>query len=388
MATQFQDPTDPAQNDGDNELPKQSEFEVPSEEGALDAEAADTTLEALLSTVDSQLISAKLEIEKLLGTLHSQSASTASAQADDVVLHNIVGVGIGLGSDDSFAGPPGQPVLELYAIEPEAPSELKARLASTVGVSSLASADFPVNVIRTGIIDAFPHRFRERPAPGGISVGHRDITAGTLGCLARGLTSPRANRLLVLSNNHVLANSNAGRIGDPILQPGPADGGRDPGDKIAILERFVPINFAPGSFNYVDAATGWAWPDRVRPEHVYLSGGTRHYFRVGTTPVAPTPGLIVGKTGRTTQLTRGTVTAIGVTINVTYPGGRVAQFRDQVRVQGSAGDFSAGGDSGSLIWTWDARRAPVALLFAGGGGSTFGNRITRVLSALDIRIVA
>lgn len=388
MATQYQDPTDPGQDDGEDPFPKQSEFEAPSEEGALDAEAADTTLEALLSTVDSQIISAKVEIEKLLGTLQSQSASAYSAQSDDVVLHNLAGVGIGLGSDESFAGPPGQPVLELYTIEPESQSELKKRLASTVGVSSLADADFPVNVIRTGIIDAFPHRFRDRPAPGGVSVGHRDITAGTIGSLARGLTAPRANRLLVLSNNHVLANTNAGRIGDPILQPGPADGGRDPADKIAILERFVPINFAAGSVNYVDAATAWAWPDRVRQEHVYLSGGTRTYFRIGTTPVAPTPGLAVGKSGRTTQLTRGTVTAIGVTINVSYPGGRSAQFRDQVRVVGSTGDFSAGGDSGSVIWTWDARRAPVALLFAGGGGQTFGNRITRVLSALDIRIVA
>jgi hypothetical protein len=29
----------------------------------------------------------------------------------------------------------------------------------------------------------------------------------------------------------------------------------------------------------------------------------------------------------------------------------------------------------------------VGLLFAGGGGTTFGNRITRVLSALDVRMV-
>src|SRR5438309_2051812 len=45
-------------------------------------------------------------------------------------------------------------------------------------------------------------------------------------------------RRVVLSNNHILANSNAARIGDPILQPGPADAGtRD--DTIATLERFV-----------------------------------------------------------------------------------------------------------------------------------------------------
>jgi hypothetical protein len=96
----------------------------------------------------------------------------------------------------------------------------------------------------------------------------------------------------------------------------------------------------------------------------------------------------VGKSGRTTQLTRGTVTAVGVTINVNYGSGRVARFVNQIAVRAPSGDFSQGGDSGSLIWTWDARRAPVGLLFAGGGGTTFGNRIANVLAALDVQIVA
>src|SRR5439155_937308 len=57
---------------------------------------------------------------------------------------------------------------------------------------------------------------RIRPAPGGVSIGHVQITAGTLGVLAR-----RNGRPVILSNNHVLANQNAGRVGDPIRQPGP-----------------------------------------------------------------------------------------------------------------------------------------------------------------------
>jgi hypothetical protein len=190
----------------------------------------------------------------------------------------------------------------------------------------------------------------------------------------------------VLSNNHVLANSNAAALGDPIVQPGPYDGGKAPQDTIAILERFVPINFSGGN-NLVDAATGWAWPDRVRKELVYVSGGKLVYFNVGNTPVAAVPGLAVGKTGRTTQLTSGRVTAVGVTVNVSYGGGRVAKFVNQIAVRAASGDFSQGGDSGSLIWTWDSRRAPVGLLFAGGGGTTFANRIGDVLAALDISLV-
>ena len=192
---------------------------------------------------------------------------------------------------------------------------------------------------------------------------------------------------MVLSNNHVLANSNNAVFGDCICQPGPADGGRCPQDQIAILERFVPINFAGGT-NYVDAATGWAWPDRVRRELMYLSGGSPVFFRISSAPVAPVLGMIVGKSGRTTQLTQGRITAVGVSVNVNYGGGRVAFFADQIAIRSttSGGTFSAGGDSGSSIWTWNSYRNPVGLLFAGGSGTTFANRMTRVVAALDINL--
>jgi chorismate synthase len=53
----------------------------------------------------------------------------------------------------------------------------------------------------------------------------------------------------------------------------------------------------------------------------------------------------------------------------------------------NANPFSAGGDSGSLIWNWAAGMRPVGLLFAGGGGTTFANPIGTVLSALNIRLL-
>ena len=48
---------------------------------------------------------------------------------------------------------------------------------------------------------------------------------------------------LILSNNHVLANSNDAQVGDTVVQPGSIDGGHAVSDKIAELERFVPIEF-------------------------------------------------------------------------------------------------------------------------------------------------
>ena len=65
---------------------------------------------------------------------------------------------------------------------------------------------------------------RQRPCPGGYSVGHRLITAGTFGILVRRGTAPG---FYICSNNHVLANSNEAAIGDWVLQPGPYDGGQD-----------------------------------------------------------------------------------------------------------------------------------------------------------------
>jgi hypothetical protein len=216
-------------------------------------------------------------------------------------------------------------------------------------------------------------------------VAHHRVTAGTFGCLALGRSAPRNARRLILSNNHVLANSNNARYGDAIVQPGPMDGGVSPRDQVAILERFVPIGF--GTTNYVDCATGWAYPDRVRRELMYLASGRPAYFRINATPREPQVGLVVGKTGRTTQLRRGSITAVRAAINVNY-GGRVAHFADQFAVRAPSGSFSEGGDSGSVIWTWNTARQPVGLLFAGGGGVTFANRITRVLGALDIAIYA
>lgn len=375
--------SNPGQDPGQPEETSGESFADPSED-ALGVQAADQELESYAAELGGDLMALKGEIE-------SKLASTAQAEAAVQTLEegNIVGVGVTDIDAESLAAGlaegtlPGQAGLAVFTVERVDRSQLQAQIASVAGTRSLS--EMPMVQVPVGVVDALSHRMRLRPAPGGISVGHVSITAGTLGCLCVGNRAPRSSRLMILSNNHVLANSNAARIGDCIVQPGPADGGRCPADQIAILERFVRINFS-GGINYVDCATGWAWPDRVRRELMYLSGGRPVYFRVGSSPIAPAINMVVGKTGRTTQLRQGRVTAIGVSVNVNYGGGKVAHFRDQIAIRGLSGDFSAGGDSGSLIWQWASGLRPVGLLFAGGGGTTFGNRITRVLSGLDIRL--
>jgi len=108
----------------------------------------------------------------------------------------------------------------------------------------------PVAAQVTGMIMAFsdPTK-RQRPAPLGFSVGHPLITAGSIGARV----ADAAGNVFVLSNNHVLANSNDATIGDPALQPGPFDGGTAPADQIGTLAAFNTIDFS-GGLNTIDAA--------------------------------------------------------------------------------------------------------------------------------------
>ncbi len=330
--------------------------------------------------------------EAFLKAAVSQESVVASATTDLppgselTAAGTVVGVGISsLIDDDEFVGAPGSACVVLYSSEPIATRTAINYVVAAYNVDALEAEEARVRVVHTGPIDLLAHRFRIRPAPGGVSIGHGDVSAGTLGCLCTGRNEPRDQRLLVLSNNHVLANVNAGQAGDAVYQPGPYDGGLAPSNQIGILERFVTIDLdAP---NGVDCATAWVDEDDVRRELVYLRHGQQQYFSASLPPIEARVGMNVGKTGRTTQLTAGRVTAVGVTINVNLGNGRAARFDDQIAIEGLRGDFSSPGDSGSLVWTWDQNRNPVGLLFAGGGGVTFANRIDNVLDALDINLV-
>jgi hypothetical protein len=137
----------------------------------------------------------------------------------------------------------------------------------------------------------------------------------------------------MLSNNHVLANSNAGPVGANILQPGHFDGRQNPADRIAILEQFVLINFAGGA-NFVDCATGWCWSALVRyPFLMYQSGTAPVFFRVSSIPVACRVGMNVGKTGRTTQLTHRMIMARSDYISKRRAGSTVSAGRSTERKQ-------------------------------------------------------
>lgn len=354
------------------------QFQPPKED--LTEEAAFAAPPAAEAGVPSEVLDAKGELEQAIKQ-QGQQVSGALSVESLTDTGNVQGVAIGLG-EPGGPGEPGAPVLSVFVAEETTPDQVRSLVVESMGVQ--AARDVPLQVVTSGIIDAQSHRFRIRPAPGGVSIGHPKVTAGTLGCLAIGRTAPRNSRLMLLSNNHVIAASNNSAYGDCISQPGRYDGGTCPADQIAILERFVPIRFG-GAANYVDCATGWCWPDRVRRELIYLSGGVPYFFRISSAVAWASLGMNVGKSGRTTQLRSGRVVGLNWSGWINYGVG-YAWFANQFVVQGYGGDFSAGGDSGSVIWRWDSIRNPVGLLFAGGGGYTIANPMSWVVSALDINL--
>ena len=348
-----------------------------------------TDLEALGVLINDATRSAWADLSVALAVVPENetvaNAADLEPSGDLKGLNRVLGVGIGtLMDDDEMTGPPGSSCVVLYTSEQMTTSETIQYATAAYEVESLMAEGVYARTIHTGPIDLLAHRFRRRPAPGGVSIAHRNVSAGTLGCLCRGNQEPRDQQTLVLSNNHVLANVNQGQAGDSIYQPGPADSAPTLANQLGRLERFVTINFT--GVNYVDCATARVDPNNVCPELVYLRQGSPQLFQFSLPTVPAQVGIRVGKSGRTTQLTAGLVQAVGVTIRVNMGGGRIATFTDQIEIQGLTGYFSGGGDSGSLVWTWNNAKNPVGLLFAGGGGSTFANPIGSVLSALDVTL--
>lgn len=309
---------------------------------------------------------------------------------------NVVATGIGFKETD------GTPTGELSIV---------CSVTRKVPTSQLASSDLVpktiaglrTDVVQTGAFRALadPHKSRRRPACGGLSIGHKAITAGTLGCVVR-----RGAESFILSNNHVLADSNRAARGDEILQPAAYDGGRLPDDLVARLEDYVPISVgeqestcavASGAARLLsDAARLFGSDARLRAYTVatnenLVDAAIARPIRVEDIETAimdiGTPsgtaegalGMAVRKSGRSTGYTTGEIVQVDVTADIDYDG-RTARFTDQLM----CGAMSEGGDSGSVVV--DESGHLVGLLFAGSDSTTLMNRIDNVFEALEISL--
>ncbi len=320
-------------------------------------------------------------ISSVLVTLSSYEKSELESQltrASEVLKHytitlleysNVVGVGISLKMKEMEVRR--IPCIVVF-VQRKIPSD---RLAFRERVPDEIKG-IPTDVVEVGTPVLHFFGGRVRPVRPGYSISHEKVSAGTLGCLVR---DRETGDVLILSNNHVIANANNATYGDPIVQPGTSDGGRPPGDTIARLERFVRV---VAGINSADAAVAKpVRPDIVVPDIPGI-GRPRGIRRVAPDLI----GAVVQKVGRTTQHTIGHVIAIDATISIDYPNVGRALFVKTIVTTG----MSKPGDSGSLLL--DINRYAVGLLFGAAminreTVATFHNEVTEVLDALRVDLI-
>ncbi|MDK2820487.1 MAG: hypothetical protein PWP31_452 [Clostridia bacterium] len=331
--------------------------------------------------------------------MHRVEKALSRHKHNILCLPNVIGVGKGF--KDVRGKTTDKPALIVFVKEKLPVSKLQ-REAKVPQVLDGAETD----VIEVGELRLLGRTDYLRPAPPGVSIGHYKITAGTFGAVVK---DKRTGEPLILSNNHVLANISNGKdgrakIGDPILQPGPYDGGTK--DRvIGYLERFVPLNpeieevtcskalqvqrflnnlirlFRPYyqvnmkklslETNIVDCAV--ARPvskDAISPEILELGAvkGVRQ----------PEVGMEIVKSGRSSGITRSEIKAVDATVKVILEEGLTGVFSDQF----VTGPIAQPGDSGSLIM--DNENYAVGLLFAGSDQTSIGNNIYNVMEKLEV----
>lgn len=223
-----------------------------------------------------------------------------------------------------------------------------------------------------------------------------DCCGGTLGALVK----DAAGKEYILSNNHVLAESDQGKDGDTIIQPGLMDGAcrplSDPASTvhpIGALDAYVPI--ASRQTN-VDAAIASVVPGAVNPNGAILElGPPENGVLSAAPPVAGTGESLqpenltmpVVKSGRTTGLTCSRISAIDLTAKVNYYKDCAETerydtkvFHHQIAIEGA--HFTDSGDSGALVL--DARNAEAIGLYFAGGTNGSGEALSLVNPIGDV----
>ncbi len=281
--------------------------------------------------------------------------------------------GTAIGADDK-----GMPVVKIYTTRAVA----RGQLPETID-------GLPVIIEETGPIKAYKgpgggggggssgQAPQTAPVKMGTSGGWRFDLAngfccgGTLGSLVQ-----KGGTKYVLSNYHVLyadivngGNSRTAQAGDPVIQPGLIDVQCNANSSLNIAALVANGGTLPdpGNPDAVDAAIASVTPGMVDETGAILNVGT-----ISATTLNATVGLAVKKMGRTTGLTRSSVSAINGAFSIQYEnecaGGAsfVQSYQGQIVIANARCNFQNGGDSGSLLLQ-DVATNPraVGLCFAG-----------------------
>jgi hypothetical protein len=329
--------------------------------------------------------SADAAAEPLLDTAHPAVEAVVAVQ-DEVTPElmqrpEILGTAIGIGDD-------GNPVLSVY-VDREAANALDA-------VSTLPQAirGTPVKAELMDQIHATGYTAKQTPpialgTSGGwaYDLANNYCCGGTLGGLVRigaGLYILSAGHVFegdtVLGGNHRIT-----QTGDPITQPGLIDEecNRYLAQTVGSLVKKRSL-----STSNVDCGIARVIGGMVRTDGAILGIGTiSHYI------TAASLNQHVKKSGRTTGLTRSTVSGLNATVRVSFTNechgtSYNKTFSGQIVVHNASSTFLKSGDSGSLL-VQDITTNPraVGLLFAGNSSAAFANPIGQVLSFLGATMV-
>ncbi|OYT66104.1 hypothetical protein B6U74_01920 [Candidatus Bathyarchaeota archaeon ex4484_205] len=237
-------------------------------------------------------------------------------------------------------------------------------------------AGYKVVVIPTGrIVPLMATRKKRtdrwRPVPGGVSIGHKNVTAGTSGSL---VVEKSTNSVYILTCNHVAANSDfveipRARRGDHVLQPGPIDGGKLGADTIGYLHKWSKLSLNKPV--KLDAAL-------VKPTKLDIVDDKILDIGVVGGIAKPRIGEKVIKSGRTTGVTVNYITDVDAKIRVDYPDGTVTLENQIVIGQ----PFASGGDSGSLVL--NKNKEAVGIVVAGSDKLVVANPFSSIYSEFGV----
>src|SRR5438132_1367741 len=215
--------------------------------------------------------------------------------------------------------------------------------------------------------------------------------SGTLGALVS-----KGGTQYILSNSHVFAgsvvsggNGRVAQIGDDVNQPGLVDINCNAANSQIVADvSTLSTTYPPNSTPNVDCSIAQVRSGMVRTDGAILEVGT-----ISASTVGASVGQAVKKSGRTTGLTRSSISSINVTVSVGYTdecGGSsfTKTYTGQIFVSNTSSRFLNSGDSGSLM-VEDVSTNPraVGLLFAGSSSIAVANPIGDDLSHLGATMV-
>jgi hypothetical protein len=273
------------------------------------------------------------------------------------------------------------------------PSTINGYPVDVIEMGEAYALDIPTEVNGPRpIISRQTTQKRYRPLQAGTSATHYQSTACTLNCLYRDKST---GKLLLSSNNHCFGRENNAKIGDPILNPSPHDGGMIPNDQIGEFYKGVEIRYVEFKgrirntfhkifkifksqddfFNRVDIsfATIKCSCTKECDPIKYKCGIKVYSIGIPIGKRLPDLNQRVQKVGRTTGVTVGTIVSTSWTGTVKYSRGS-ATFIDCILISGK--NFSLGGDSGSPVF--DMNGNYIGALFAGSGNHSIICKYTNI----------